>query len=275
MISGIKLDHVAVAVEKWEDAFDVFIRTLGGEWRSGGENIGFAPAQIAFKNDMRLEILRPANIEHNDFLRRFLDANGPGVHHLTFKVKDLASALDDVRSLGFNPIGVSLENAWWKEAFIHPKEAFGIVVQLAQAAGTWFVPPPAGFMMPDEGVESDLTCVTQAVKSLDPALLLFRDLLGGDIVEQTSTSNFESVDLVWPGPGKIRLLSPKSSSNQLDSFIGNRTGRNLYIEFQVKDPDLYPEAALSELPGHEKKSFLIPKSSSLGVDVVLIGRNTN
>ena len=92
------------------------------------------PPSSATPTAARVEILQPWKPEDNPFLRRFLDRHGPGPHHLTFKVPDLASALDDARASGFSPVGVDLTNADWKEAFLHPRQATGIVVQMAQAA---------------------------------------------------------------------------------------------------------------------------------------------
>ncbi len=88
------LDHVAVAVERWADAWPRYAVELGGAWSSGGFNVGFGPAQLRFANGARVEILQPWEPEENPFLRRFLDRHGPSPHHLTFKVPDLASAID-------------------------------------------------------------------------------------------------------------------------------------------------------------------------------------
>jgi methylmalonyl-CoA/ethylmalonyl-CoA epimerase len=72
------LDHVAIAVERWADAWPRYAVGLGGAWSSGGFNVGFGPAQLRFANGARLEVLQPWQPEANPFLRRFLDASGPG-----------------------------------------------------------------------------------------------------------------------------------------------------------------------------------------------------
>jgi hypothetical protein len=56
-ISGTVLDHVAVAVERWADAWPRYVSGLGGKWASGGFNVGFAPAQVAYTNGAELEVL--------------------------------------------------------------------------------------------------------------------------------------------------------------------------------------------------------------------------
>ena len=41
---------------------------------------------------------------------------------------------------GFSPIGIDFSDPEWMEAFIHPKQATGVVVQLAEAPGGWTSP---------------------------------------------------------------------------------------------------------------------------------------
>jgi catechol 2,3-dioxygenase-like lactoylglutathione lyase family enzyme len=82
------------------------------------------------------------------FLHRFLATRGPGVHHVTFKVPSLRETCERAGSLGYGIVGYRDANPYWKEAFLHPKDALGIVVQLAQAAGKgptrgkWRTAPP-------------------------------------------------------------------------------------------------------------------------------------
>ena len=103
---------------------------------------GFAPAQLRFANGARVEVLMPWDTEVNDFLSRFLAANGPGPHHLTFKVPDLADAIDRARAYGIEPVGIDLSHPEWLEAFLHPKVATGVVVQLAEEHQSWSSPAP-------------------------------------------------------------------------------------------------------------------------------------
>jgi catechol 2,3-dioxygenase-like lactoylglutathione lyase family enzyme len=79
-----------------------------------------------------LEVLQPDG-SPDGFVQRFLEARGPGIHHVTFKVPDLAVAAARARSLGFDITGYSDEFPGWKEFFLHPKQAQGIVVQLAES----------------------------------------------------------------------------------------------------------------------------------------------
>jgi catechol 2,3-dioxygenase-like lactoylglutathione lyase family enzyme len=171
---------VAVAVEQWADAWPTWVQTLGGRWSSGGLGVGFSPAQLSFANGARLEVLAPHQVETNDFLRRFLDRGGPGPHHLTFKVPDIHAALAAAEAAGFTPEQIDLSDPGWLEAFLHPRQAQGVVVQLAQAAQSWESPAPEGFPVP-AAPPAALTHVTHAVADLDDGLALFAGLLGATV----------------------------------------------------------------------------------------------
>jgi catechol 2,3-dioxygenase-like lactoylglutathione lyase family enzyme len=240
-ITGAALDHVAVAVERWSDAWARYAVELGGEWNSGGMNIGFAPAQLRFANGGRVEILQPWQPEDNPFLRRFLDRHGPSPHHLTFKVPDLASAIERARDAGFSPVGVDLGNDDWKEAFLHPRQATGIVVQLAQAAYAWESPAPEGFPTARRDPPAALLRVTHAVAELETGLALFEGLLGGRRAGHgvAPGETWEFVDLEWPGPPALRLISPVGTGShdaegdptRLATWLSDVSGRLHHLAF--------------------------------------------
>jgi catechol 2,3-dioxygenase-like lactoylglutathione lyase family enzyme len=245
------LDHVAVAVERWSDAWPRYAMELGGAWASGGLNVGFGPAQLRFANGARIEVLQPWEWEANPFLRRFLDTNGPGPHHLTFKVPDLQAALDAADRAGFDPVGVDLRDPMWKEAFLHPRQASGIVVQLAEAAGEWSAPAPEGFPALRRHPPASLDRVTHAVADLDVGLALFGDLLGGTVDGEADGGDgaWHFVDLRWAGPLTVRLVAPTRRADtgaggrgSVAEYLGHRSGRLHHLALTVDDPATITDA---------------------------------
>jgi methylmalonyl-CoA/ethylmalonyl-CoA epimerase len=150
MSLGYALDHVALGLYRIADAVPFLAGTLGGRFLDGGPADAFTGAQWAFAAGEKIEAIEPLGAP-GGFLHRFLAARGPGVHHVTLKVPDIAAAAARVRRLGWEVVGYNDAFPYWKELFLHPKQALGIVVQLAeehplpegQSWGAGFPPPEA------------------------------------------------------------------------------------------------------------------------------------
>lgn len=127
-----KLDHIAFGVPDVAPVADLLAGHLGGRERGSGPGIGFVFWQWEFAGGGTVEIIVPDG-PPDGFLHRFIAARGAGPHHVTFKVSDFHAALDHARALGYEPVGVDDRWPAWKEAFLHPKQAQGIVVQLVEA----------------------------------------------------------------------------------------------------------------------------------------------
>ena len=256
--AAIDLDHVAVAVEHHTEVWPRYAAALAGSWVSGGESVGFAAAQLKFANGMKLEVLEPANVDVNDFLRRFLDRNGPGPHHLTYKVDDIHFAIAEAEAAGYRPVNAQLDDPTWKEVFLHPKDAPGIVVQMAQASGTWESPPPPALPPPAPGsTTASLLHVCHAVASLDEGLRLFEGLLAGQRLDVGQDDDGLWAELGWKGPGRVRLVQPTSPDSSVARWLGERAGRVLHLAFGVEGLD--KEAVVEPEDNHGTRLRLVPR----------------
>jgi methylmalonyl-CoA/ethylmalonyl-CoA epimerase len=153
-----KLDHAAFGVPRVADAVPLLVGALGGAPHEGGPGFGFEGGQWRFAGGGLLEVIEPSG-PPGGFLHRFLASRGAGIHHVTFKVPSLRAAADRARRFGYEVVGYNDAFAGWKECFLHPRQAHGIVVQLAESdpsfeGGEWtrswpfppapaVVPPPA------------------------------------------------------------------------------------------------------------------------------------
>ncbi len=267
VINDIDLDHVAVATERQADAWPRYAGDLAGTWVSGGESVGFHAAQVAYANGMKVEVLEPHLVEENDFLRRFLDASGPGPHHLTFKVADIEAALVAVDAAGLAPVGVDLRDPQWQEAFLHPRQAHGVVVQLAQAEGSWESPAPPDLPDPAMAAPATLAHVAHVVASLDDAATLFRDLLGGRKVGEGAVDGGCFLDLAWAGGGRVRLIAPLANDDGTSpwtAWLDGRRGGVHHLAFDVDDP-----ASVADAIPTRDGSWVVPPERNLGVRLVL------
>lgn len=267
MIRDIDLDHVAVAAERQSDAWPRYAGDLAGAWVAGGSSVGFSSAQVRYGNGMKVEVLEPHLVAQNDFLRRFLDTTGPGAHHLTFKVADLGVALDEVGAAGLEPVGVDRSDPGWQEAFLHPKQVGGVVVQLAQSDdGDWGGPAPDGFPAP-AAPPAVLDHVTHVVADLDDAAAVWQHLLGGHPEDEGEEGGGHHLDLAWPGPGRVRLLAPEGAGSPLWGWLDGRPGRVHHLAFTVTDPGAVPGAVAAD-----DGTWVVPPDANLGVRLVLSAR---
>jgi methylmalonyl-CoA/ethylmalonyl-CoA epimerase len=253
-------------VERHAQAFPRYAGDLGGRWLSGGYSAGFAPAQLGFLAGIRLEVLAPNDVERNDFLRRFLDRNGPGPHHLTFKVPDIHAVLSAVESAGYSPVNVDLTDPDWQEAFIHPKDGPGVLIQLAQVAGEeWRTPPPEGFPPPGDAEPASLVRVGHAVARLDDGLRLFAGLLGGTETARGEAGGQQWVDLEWPGSGRLRLIEPDGERSPVTEWLGERSGRIHHLAFALAKPAAVPAATRVG-----RGTWEVAPEDNLGVRLILL-----
>src|ERR1700733_12231638 len=171
------LDHFAIGTQTLTDGWDLFGGVLGGTWGAGGGSRGYWGGQLSFAAGPKIELLTPTGGPDAAFLERFLAAHGAGPHHFNFIVDDIEATLGRIRALGIEPVGVNLDDPAWKEAFLHPRSAHGIVVQVAQQDGAPDTPAPAE--LPEPGPPTRLDLIEHLVSDLDGAVRLFREALDG------------------------------------------------------------------------------------------------
>jgi methylmalonyl-CoA/ethylmalonyl-CoA epimerase len=130
-----RIDHVGVAVEDLDQAVALYSERLAMpvEHRETVEEQG-VEAVLLGVGDSHVELLRPLGPE--TAVARFLDRNGPGLHHVAYGTDDIDSALDAVRAAGLRLIDeqprTGIRNS--RVAFVHPKSTGGVLTELVEAA---------------------------------------------------------------------------------------------------------------------------------------------
>jgi catechol 2,3-dioxygenase-like lactoylglutathione lyase family enzyme len=198
------LDHVSIGTRALADGWELFSGLLGGTWIYGGDSPGFWWGQLGFGTGPKIELITPTGGADSAFLERFLVRNGPGAHHLNFIVSDIVEALGRIRSLGIEPVQVSLDEPRWKEAFLRSRDGFGIVIQVAQQSG----PPPelaAPAGLGTAGPPSAFNLVEQYVDDIGAATALFESALDGEVVSRADTGAGSVAELTWPNGARLRL----------------------------------------------------------------------
>jgi methylmalonyl-CoA/ethylmalonyl-CoA epimerase len=195
------LDHLAIGTPNLTDGWDLFGGVLGGTWAYGANSPGYWWGQLEFAAGPKIELLTPTGGPDAAFLERFLATRGAGPHHFNFLVTDIEDTLARIRAFGLEPVGVNLANPYWREAFLHPRSAHGIVIQVAQQGGS----PPASAPpreLGSPGPSASFDLIEYRVGDLDGAVRLFRDVLDG----QLSAADDGTASLSWPGGKRIVLV---------------------------------------------------------------------
>lgn len=136
LASAIKrIDHVAIVVERLDDALTFYRDTLGlspssiVDFPSEGVRIAFLP--LGGENGSQIELLEPMSQESG--VGRFLAARGGGLHHICLEVPNIDEALANLQSQGARVLDASPRvTAEGRGIFLHPKGAFGVLVELVQ-----------------------------------------------------------------------------------------------------------------------------------------------
>ena len=194
------LDHLAIGTPTLTDGWELFGGVLGGTWVYGGDSPGFWWGQLEFAAGPKIELMTPTGGPDAAFLERFLATRGASPHHFNFIVTDIEATMARIRALGIEPVQVNLSNPNWKEAFLHPRSAHGIVIQVAQQASSPRVAPPRE--LPEPGRPALFDLIEHRVGDLDGATRLFREALDGRLEAGAD----DTAELTWPGGKRIRLV---------------------------------------------------------------------
>ncbi|CAG4916511.1 MULTISPECIES: methylmalonyl-CoA epimerase [Acidithrix] len=128
-----QIDHVAIAVRNLEDAIDYYLRVFDAKvvHREIVESDMIEEALIKVA-DSYIQLLSPIGEESP--VAKFLEKRGEGLHHIGFRVDSCAEALGRVTSEGFMTIDATPRpgSRGTTVAFVHPKEAFGTLIELVQ-----------------------------------------------------------------------------------------------------------------------------------------------
>ena len=129
----LRVDHMAIAVKDYDKARDFFVRILGavpGSAADDNSHMMYRWENIALGDLSRLELLTPTG--SGSFLDGFRASRDGGVHHITLQTSDIEETRkvlekEDIPFFGYNAYGDA-----WKELFIHPRDAFGVLIQIAE-----------------------------------------------------------------------------------------------------------------------------------------------
>jgi len=126
-----RIDHVALVVEDIDAALSFWRDALGLEL----DHIQDVPREksaIAFLplGGTEVELVQPTSDDSG--VAKYLAKRGPGMHHICLEVDDITGMLAHLKENGVQLIHEEpvTGDGGKKYAFIHPKAAFGVLVEL-------------------------------------------------------------------------------------------------------------------------------------------------
>ncbi|HEY3096218.1 MAG TPA: methylmalonyl-CoA epimerase [Acidimicrobiia bacterium] len=128
-----EIDHVAIAVHDLDAGVDYYRTTFGVEpvHREVVEKDGVEEVLLRVA-DSYVQLLTP--VRDDSPVAKYLENRGEGIHHVAYRVDDCAAALERVKREGHRVIDEAPRpgSRGTTVAFIHPKTAFGTLIELVQ-----------------------------------------------------------------------------------------------------------------------------------------------
>lgn len=126
-----RIAHLGVAVQDLESAMKFFTDSLPLEVTHtedfNGMKIAFIPI-----GDSSVELLQ--DVSGASAIKKFVDKNGEGVHHIAYEVEDIHEAIVELKAKGIKLIDETPRQGahGMSVAFMHPKATHGILMELCQ-----------------------------------------------------------------------------------------------------------------------------------------------
>lgn len=130
-----KINHLGVAVTSIEDSTPLY-RDIYGMTAEGVEIVEEQKVKVAFFSvgESRIELLEPTSADSP--VAKFIQKNGPGIHHVAYEVEDVKAEIARLKQQGVRLIDeVPRCGAHHTSiAFLHPKSSGGVLTELCQVA---------------------------------------------------------------------------------------------------------------------------------------------
>ncbi len=131
------VDHIGIAVADLDEGKRLYGETFGLRLVFE-EEVPTERVRVAAYDGggLRLELL--ASTDPEGPIGRFVAKRGPGIHHVCYRVEDVAATLAHLQAQGLRTLDETPRPGagGCQVAFIHPKSAGGVLVEISQ--------PPAG-----------------------------------------------------------------------------------------------------------------------------------
>lgn len=129
----LKVDHIGIAINSIDEVKQLYHDLLGLD-HAGSETVEEQKVTTAFfpVGDTEVELLE--STAPDGPVAKFIEKKGQGVHHIAFRVDNVAQALAELKEKGIKLIDQKPRKGAGgaKIAFLHPKSTHGVLVELCE-----------------------------------------------------------------------------------------------------------------------------------------------
>ena len=129
-----KINHIGIAVQSLNETLPFYRDGLKMPL-CGIEEVADQKVRVAMLGigESKIELLEPTSPDSP--IAKFLDKNGPGIHHIAYEVDDVSQAIEQMIAEGARMVDqVPRDGAHGTRiAFVHPKSSHGVLTELCQA----------------------------------------------------------------------------------------------------------------------------------------------
>ena len=128
-----KINHIGIAVKSLDETLPFYRDHLGMPF-AGIEEVAEQKVRVAMLGigEAKIELLEPTS--EDSPVAKFMEKNGPGIHHLAYEVDDIETAIARMKEQGARMIDEVPRNGahGTRIAFVHPKSSYGVLTELCQ-----------------------------------------------------------------------------------------------------------------------------------------------
>ncbi len=131
-----EIDHIGVAVEDLDEWVAVYRDRFGmrEQHRETVEEFGVEAALLEIGGS-HVELLTP--VQPESAIAKFLERNGPGMHHVAYRTDDIDAVLERLRASGVRLLDEQARTGIRdsRVAFVHPKSTGGVLTEIVEPRG--------------------------------------------------------------------------------------------------------------------------------------------
>jgi methylmalonyl-CoA/ethylmalonyl-CoA epimerase len=265
-----KIHHVGVVVPDADEALGFFRDVMGLEVTKDRtiDEQGVRGVLLGV-GENEIELLQPTRDDTG--VARYLESKGPTLHHICFQTDDIRGELDRLKAADIELVDQEPRDGLAGEiAFIHPKSAHGVLIELAQ-------PPEGAHSSTDKGFDH----LAALVKDMDAASATWKQLVG---IEVTNVIRPEgrgmAIGQMPSSQVMVELLTADSPDSPLAKRIeevGEGASSMVAIEVENIDSEVHryreagyelADAAPGPLPNSVTSTITADQSFGLAIQLI-------